>query len=416
MQRTRKTAPAADTTFSTMQRVRPQLSALTSLRFFAALAVVLYHYGGGYRGQDIVPLLSYPPLIRELTRVGYSGVSFFFVLSGFIIAYNYGDLHSWGFRAALRFWRARFARLYPLYLLVHTAAILLLFALLGGPSPATLSHLELQWVVGLLSPQASPDVPAWSIAVEMAFYLAFPLVANSVLRLCTSQQRTLGLIMISFAGETAAFAWTITAFGHGDWGTISREALIDGPLMLATYFNWYLRFWEFLFGCALAVLVFRHGFALHSQRARLSSVLVGTGGVVGIALGSQDLLPGDPLVQLASWYVAFTPFFGLIIIGVAAGPVPLGDLLLHPRLVELGDASYALYLLHWVPIMVFRHAAPYVPPLAAPVGVLVTVVCSLASYHWIETPARRWIRGKTSGKSPLQLMAPDSLEIVPVWR
>ncbi len=79
---------------------RPEIPALTSLRFFAALWVVLFHIRefGLWRG-GITPY-------RAVVQLGYLGVSFFFVLSGFILVYVYA-----GREVPKRlFWQARFAR------------------------------------------------------------------------------------------------------------------------------------------------------------------------------------------------------------------------------------------------------------------------------------------------------------------
>lgn len=81
---------------------RPRLPALTSLRFFAALAVVFFHL-------HALHITSGQAWFHKLSSLGYVGVSFFFVLSGFILVYTYAG-HTW---KASVFWRARFARIYP---------------------------------------------------------------------------------------------------------------------------------------------------------------------------------------------------------------------------------------------------------------------------------------------------------------
>src|SRR5262245_53984877 len=87
-------------------RVPEDLAALTSLRFFAAMYVLLFHYS-----------LAYPTLYSGLVGIGYTGVTFFFILSGFILAHTYygvdfkqrSDLH--------RYFAARVSRIYPIYIL-----------------------------------------------------------------------------------------------------------------------------------------------------------------------------------------------------------------------------------------------------------------------------------------------------------
>jgi len=81
---------------------RPRLPALTSLRFFAALHVVFFHLLA-------LKILWSTGWLKQISSIGYVGVSFFFVLSGFILVYTYAGRES----TAIEFWRARFARIYP---------------------------------------------------------------------------------------------------------------------------------------------------------------------------------------------------------------------------------------------------------------------------------------------------------------
>jgi peptidoglycan/LPS O-acetylase OafA/YrhL len=126
---------------------RQALPALTGARFVAAIVVVLFH--------TVLPRLGEDGLLVRLLGGGYLGVSFFFVLSGFILAYTY--LHDTSaLRASRRaFWRARFARVYPVYVLALVVAAPLFLKqwildvwqterLSGGLLAAALSPLLLQ--------------------------------------------------------------------------------------------------------------------------------------------------------------------------------------------------------------------------------------------------------------------------------
>jgi len=81
---------------------RPRLPALTSLRFFAALHVVFFHFLA-------FKIFTSQGWFGQISSIGYVGVSFFFVLSGFILVYTYEGRDI----SAGAFWRARFARIYP---------------------------------------------------------------------------------------------------------------------------------------------------------------------------------------------------------------------------------------------------------------------------------------------------------------
>src|SRR5579864_4365882 len=86
---------------------RPQMGALTTVRFFAAFHVLLFHTWA------LNGLTRAPGWLQTFASAGFTGVTFFFVLSGFIFVYTYADKPI----NLKKFWRARLARIYPVYLL-----------------------------------------------------------------------------------------------------------------------------------------------------------------------------------------------------------------------------------------------------------------------------------------------------------
>ena len=151
-----------------------RINALTGLRFVAALAVYISHYG----------LPEAPGWLDTFAAAGYDGVTVFFVLSGFVLTHTYGDeFRRWSRETPIRLWNfgvARFARVYPLYL----AVLLVVWGVdYGGTDYILPLHLlALQpWV-------ANPVValgynsPGWSIGVEVFLYVCFPLVALVAMR------------------------------------------------------------------------------------------------------------------------------------------------------------------------------------------------------------------------------------------
>src|ERR1700747_3770579 len=153
--------------------MRPRLHSITSLRFFAALHVVLFH-------MRVIGILSGGPWwYQNFASIGYVGVNFFFVLSGFILVYTYEgpELN------ARNFWWARFARIYPAYLLsLIVAAPFFLFALrhLDLPFYAwTKQHTFWACTLTLSLLQAwAPEAAltwnsvCWSLSVEAFFYFS----------------------------------------------------------------------------------------------------------------------------------------------------------------------------------------------------------------------------------------------------
>jgi peptidoglycan/LPS O-acetylase OafA/YrhL len=159
--------------------IRPSIDALTGFRFVAAMMVFVSHYA--------VPGLTGAAL--QVTESGYAGVTFFFVLSGFIITYNYLDRFEAGTGSLLDYLVARLARVYPLYF----------FFIVYGWFTAR-NELDL-WPFLLALQAWSPNLkvvfglngPAWSIGVEVFLYLCFPLLVPLLGRLgvLTSGRRLL---------------------------------------------------------------------------------------------------------------------------------------------------------------------------------------------------------------------------------
>ena len=151
-----------------------RLDALTGLRFVAAAAVSLSHL------QLWLHLDEW-----NLGTLGSSGVGFFFVLSGFILAHVYRS----GNRSLepVPFYMARFARIWP----VHATCLFLMIGANGvGPSkePVTATHRIVEHALLLQSWTTdihwahSLNGPAWSLSVEAFFYALFPLLANLGMR------------------------------------------------------------------------------------------------------------------------------------------------------------------------------------------------------------------------------------------
>ena len=165
---------------------RPQaLPALTGARFIAAASVVGYHY------QSVMHC---PAWLDPLLGSGRSGVCFFYILSGFILTYNY---KSWFLTNTMRwklFAEARLARVYPMYFVSMLLALITVVswclpryhALLeeSSYSHITPGNMAGSFLVNLLCLQPlmpSPEVELlwnaanWSIPCELFFYLCFPL-------------------------------------------------------------------------------------------------------------------------------------------------------------------------------------------------------------------------------------------------
>lgn len=380
------------------------LPALTSLRFFAAFAVLLLHY------RDLLGPL--PAGLRHAFVGGQYGVTFFFVLSGFILTYRY---HGW-FAAGVdgahyaRFQRLRFARLYPLYLLgllLDTPWHLIERAQAGQLAAVGTTYWA-SWLLNLVGLQAwVPAVPfamfwntpAWSVAAEFFFYATFPFVCAALARRLHGTAALATAFAATVAGGIALYAAVLYLMNYvlPTGGEARYIVQVYNPL---------LRYSEFLAGCIAGLAFVRRAAASPVAAARPAGarwvrdavVLASLAAVAGRVAMPDYTGPsaGWWLLDVSAKYGAFVLPFAALIVAVASGPTLLSPLLEHRAMVRLGEASYALYIVHWAGVSVLQlgFLGRYGTPLVHALCLLATVAASLACHRWVELPWRRRLRGR----------------------
>ena len=354
---------------------RPNIPALTSLRIFAALLVVIFHYDLG----------AHPKVLVAVSHFGYQSVTFFFVLSGFILTYVHLDVERPDRLnlTAVAFMAHRISRIFPAYLLGLTlSAPFFIESYLHGHTPGS------QFISGLILvptglqawfPGAALlwNYPAWSLSVEFFLYMSFTPLVRTVAR--TREIRF--LIATYLVLCVVAFART-----HAE-GT--RPADISATWW-SNFINlfplWHLP--QFIFGVALGRL-FVSGVRI-SRRVHDAILLVSA-----VVIGSIVLHVTD--VPMLSSNAVLAPIFGALIFGAAGSTGLLSKILSIRPLVLLGDASYATYIVH-IPLWMLWYRFTVVdlrinfPPFEDFFCYLVIVVgASIAAYTFIERPARRWL-------------------------
>ncbi len=355
---------------------RPGIPALTSLRFFAALWIVLFHIReiGLWRGG--------PALYRAVISLGYLGVSLFFVLSGFILVYVYAG------RAVSkrRFWQARFARVYPAYLfsLLLTApsivGMLPILRLTHGSPAVAIASFPLLLEAWLPRDLFFWNVVAWSLSVEVFFYFVFPF-ALPLLERTSNQALRLWLLGAWLLSLSITFTYFLRRPDGAAWPNSQDNFLF---WLNVVRFNPLVRLPEFLLGMGAGMVFLRA-----RSQPRSWPVLAGLGLLV-IGVIFQRWIP-YPVMHSG----LLGPAFALLIYGFAARPVWSGLLAAKP-LVLLGEASYSLYLLHVFPIalMVFAFHLDQSPHLAFVIGLYLVAVllASIGVYLGLENPLRKRLR------------------------
>ncbi len=374
-----------------MRVQRPHLPVLTGLRFFAALHVVVFHLArcGDWRA---------PAPLQAFIDAGPVAVTLFFVLSGFILTYTYAGRSGEAQPAmpARAVWGARVARVYPVYVLGLALALPLVVGAWkkSGADGAALGVELSRGVAALLLVQAHvPSLalawnpPAWSVSAEAFFYLLFPLLAPALLR--TSRARATAVAaaawLLSLAASCAYLALDPDALGVVD--TTSRAFWLDllkyAPLA---------RLPEFVIGIVAA------RFVLNAPGGAQPAAGPGAAFLLAITISVVVATSGRvPYVALHNGLLA--PCFAVLIARLAVESGPHVRVLSAPPMQRLGEASYALYILHapllvWLSLVLQRAVGRPVlrEPLGALAAIVVVVLCARVVFRFVEEPARRRLR------------------------
>jgi peptidoglycan/LPS O-acetylase OafA/YrhL len=360
-----------------------RLPSLTGLRIFAALVVYLSHIGAPHNS---------PLLVATFFNSGYSGVTLFFVLSGFVLALNYtDDFQPLRLVPTYNFFVARFARIYPVYIVV------LLFVVVRYH--ATGESIDNWWQNALALQAWSPDLfraysfdaPAWSLSVEFFLYACFPLLIPLLARI--RRPRSILITAGAIAAAMLALAAIFVISGHStlpieDPGSAHRW-LYRTPLT---------RLGDF----ALGILAARLFFATRGdpRMPKLGAVLA----IVAAAVFAAVMAWPAMFYSAWSWDVAYAiPGVALIFALAVAPRGPLARFLSIPAIVLLGEASYAFYLVHQPAITYFGGGGWILsmsPTLLVYEAFVLAAILALAIgiHVGLELPARRHLRRRLSKK------------------
>ena len=350
-----------------MSAPAPRLDALTGIRGVAAWLVVLYHVRASI--HQIVPQQAI-----DVFAKGYLAVDLFFVLSGFVLWYTYGErLHEGGRAHAWPFLWRRFARVWPLHAFVLALFVALALALVATGNPNLrypLAELPLHFLLiqnwGFTEHLRWND-PAWSISTEFAAYLVFPLIAAAARWERMGAATLLAIALALCSGIAAMFA----AAGTGSLG----EHIVSLGLWRCLA--------EFSLGI-VACLLWRkwHGVPGAASKALLACVAI-------LAAGFLLHLPETMFVPAAF-------FTGILALALDRGAV---SRVLSSRVaVYLGDISYSTYLAHFLLWVVFKMAFVGHDLQIGWAGlagyVALVALASVLLYHGVEKPAQRWLNAR----------------------
>jgi peptidoglycan/LPS O-acetylase OafA/YrhL len=359
---------------------RPPLPALTGIRTLLAIFIILFHFTPPHLG------LLYPFIDN-----GYVFVGVFFLISGYVLTYNYADRAQT--LSKREFWLARFSRLYPVYLLV----LILSFSMLQDEWHAR-PHAEF-WQGIVLTPLVlqgwSPSVAtfwntvSWTLTSECVLYLAFPWLIR-----LPWPKRPLQLVLLLIG------LWILGLIPHSLYLYLNPDHIV-GPVdrYSSTQLIRFLKYTPLPYACTflIGVTLGKLQLALPiapRQRLALTAVSLATVGLFfyTVVLRTPYLLMHGGLL---------TPLFAALVLGLS-GPHLLSSLFSWRPLLLIGESSYCLYLIHFNVYQLLHiyqipqrlHLAAFDPWLSYAILVLL----ALLIYHFVETPARKAILSRFSHK------------------
>lgn len=353
-----------------------RLDQLTFIRFCMVFMIVLYHGYGGIYTEFLMKIPFWDALLGTAT----TAVGYMYVLSGFVMSLVY-------YRPSEKFdiaayWKNRFIRIYPLYIFAFllTCVYYIDSILKVKPQKILANIFVLQsWFPAY---SQSFNYPAWSITVEIFFYLIFPFFT-----LWAYRQSIKKLIWGSIG------FWAVSQLIY--------HILWIGYFSTHSHFLLYFPIFHlnsFIMGVVGGIWYVQEGGHRKTSKAinafllLLSSILS-----IGYLIASMKYFPAMPR-ELQPMAGIIAPLMVLFIISLALDESGLSKFLSHPWLVNLGEASYAIYILH-VPLAWF--CEKYLSSLLTlqTTGLFFSVffvpflvAISLVIYKYVDEPIRIWLR------------------------
>lgn len=341
---------------------------LTGVRAVAAFMVFATHYNPF---QEEIYGLGIHAYVHKF----YVGVSLFFVLSGFLIAYRYYDKSNFKYKDYLF---NRFVRIYPLFFLITTFSLLLRSVFQHFESTAhffTVYLMNITFLKGFFSDFFFTGLmQGWSLTVEETFYIAAPffflLIKKTKLSFLFAPVLLMGtgLVLVSFFSK-------VDFYGFFD----SNRLMFRG-----TFFG---RCLEFFGGIFLALII-------KQKRASKSYFPFTYLGVVFIAIciylipvKTKDTYHDVGVWDIVSGYLLMTISIVIFLYGLITEKSVISKILSSRLFVLLGKSSYAFYLIHmgYFVALIKLFTDNYM------VIFLFVNIAAILLYFFAEEPIRRYL-------------------------
>lgn len=330
-----------------------EIKSLTAIRGLFAIYVAIYHIF---------------PRSNSFIANGYLSVDLFFILSGFIMSYVYNKKFSINVRLNdyVNFLKGRFARIYPLYFFM-IISISSLYFINGIALPSFREYSSLFLFFQSFYVVQNNLIPhAWSIAVEILAYLAFPFATNKL----TGQKNNAAIIpaiYLSFAGLSLVSM-------HGYWGPMDVGTGVFAIIRCLC---------EYILGMTGYTLLIKYQHKLTPVRIETMLVIACIVAIASLSVRNFDLIAVS----------AFT--FIIPLLSQSNGVI--SSVLSSKPMVYLGNISFSIYLIHYplcrklifIPSWIHNKIGLFDVNTTT---LMLTIFLSIFTYHLIEVPFRNFIK------------------------
>jgi peptidoglycan/LPS O-acetylase OafA/YrhL len=344
------------------------LKPLTSLRFFFALMVFFSHLDYILKSNSIQLKNIYSEYLYE----GYIGVSFFFILSGFILSYKYQKLLLSNQISKQKFWLARFARIYPLHLLTLIISIPLI--------ASEWFNNQIKFIIkffinaGLLQsffPQQNIhyafNSPSWSISTEAFFYLLFPFF---ILRFTLNYKKLIKSVLLILIIAIIIIYTVNDSLSH-----------------YIVYVNPFMRSIDFIIGIGLFNI---YNF-INTKKINIYYNLIEVTSLILLVIFFLFHNRIPQVFRYSAYY--WLPMSAIILAYAFQGGV-ISKLLSHKLLIISGEISYGFYMFHQLIIRYFSKITKLEDHIIeTSISIfIITLIISYFSHQYFEKPVNSFLR------------------------
>ncbi|AEI47047.1 acyltransferase family protein [Runella slithyformis] len=335
--------------------MRPaRVPSLTGVRAFAALSVYFHH-------SNPFPKSSF---LHSLAQEGYVGVTVFFVLSGFLITWNYADTLR-TFEERKRFYLLRFARIVPLYWGLLMGLYLLQWLLkTNDTAPVSEQLFNFSFLKGFIPGSVFSGIPqSWSLTVEMGFYALAPLWISWM-----AERRWPAVVVLYCFFVCGLFS------------------VYKNHLTFGSFYTIFGRFFEFGAGIFAALWVRQPKKSSGFRFKTLTSSAGGAGLVIAYVLAVHRWHFSAFYTEWLLYNFLLPIVVGFGLVGLLTEKTFLSSLLSSPLAQWMGKSSYAFYLIHLGPVAI--GVQRYVSDNSL-VRLILLWAMAYALYRWVERPLYR---------------------------